>query len=34
MHQIGLMSPAPTTIEDLRAMIKETNLLEELTSES
>ena len=34
MHQIGLMSPAPTTIEDLCAMIKQTNLLEELTAET
>jgi anion-transporting ArsA/GET3 family ATPase len=30
MHQIGLMSPAPSTIEDLRSMIEETNLVEEL----
>jgi anion-transporting ArsA/GET3 family ATPase len=33
MHRIGLTSPAPSTIEELIAMIDETDLLEQLTAE-
>lgn len=34
MYRIGLTSPPPTTIDELRAMIEETDLLEQLTEKT
>lgn len=33
MHRIGLVSPPPTTVDELRAMIEETDLVKELTED-